>query len=371
MEENKNRYQGELFYNRISKNQKRLKKWARKNRISCYRIYDKDIPEIPLCLDVYTFLPEFVENKIDAAKYNSELNSAISENGQKARELLAQEKQRTYARLYLYERPYEKSFEEEELWLKEMSFQTSKALEIPESNVIVKMRKRQREDDSGKRSQYKKTEETNSIKGIIFEQGQIFFVNLTDYIDTGIFFDHRPLRLKVRETCKGKRVLNLFCYTGSFSVYAAEGGASFVESVDMSNTYTEWTKNNLKLNDFLDIQSYKTTRMDVIHYLEEKTKQIKENEKFDIIILDPPTFSNSKNTDTTLDLNKYWPKLIENCTKLLSPKGILYFSTNSRKLKMDEKLLPPAMSAEEITSSTIPEDYRNSKIHRAWKITSI
>ena len=139
----------------------------------------------------------------------------------------------------------------------------------------------------------------------------------------------------------------------------------------MTNTYTEWTKNNLKLNDFLDIQSYKTTRMDVIHYLEEKAKQIKENEKFDIIILDPPTFSNSKNTDTTLDLNKDWSKLIESCSKLLSPKGTLYFSTNSRKLKMDENLLPPEMSAEEITSSTIPEDYRNSKIHRAWKITSI
>lgn len=370
MEENKNQYQGELFYNRISKNQKRLKKWARKNRISCYKLYDKDIPEIPLCLDVYTFLPEFAETKIEAAKYNAELNSAVSENGQKARELLAQEKTRTYARLYLYERPYEKPLEEEELWLKEMSLQTSRALEIPQANVIVKMRKRQRGDESGKRSQYRKDEAADSIKGIVSEQGQLFFVNLTDYIDTGIFFDHRPLRLKIRETCRGKRVLNLFCYTGSFSVYAAEGGASFVESVDMSNTYTEWTRNNLMLNNFLDTKSYRTVRQDVVRYLEEKIKQIKEDEKFDIIILDPPTFSNSKNTDTTLDLNRDWPGLIAKCSKLLSPQGILYFSTNSRKLKMDSSLLPPKMAAEEITESTIPEDYRNSKIHRAWKITS-
>ncbi|MGN0728231.1 class I SAM-dependent methyltransferase [Treponema sp.] len=369
MENDKNSYQGEIFFNRITKNYRRLKKWARKNRITCYRLYDRDIPEIPLCLDIYTFLPDYIETKIDAAKYHQELCAAVSENGQRAREFAAEERNCTYARLYLYERPYEKPEEEEEKWLKEMSIQVSRALEIPESNIIVKTRKRQRGDSSGKRDQYEKSEDKNSIRGIIFEQGQLFSVDLTGYIDTGIFFDHRPLRLKVRETCRGKRVLNLFCYTGSFSVYAAEGGASFVESVDMSNTYTEWTRSNLKLNGFTDSGIYQTERIDAIHFLNEMPDSLPENKKFDIIILDPPTFSNSKSTDTTLDLNKDWPALIEKCTKIMSPRGILYFSTNSRRLRLNNSRLPASVQAREITESTIPEDFRNSKIHRAWEIT--
>ncbi len=365
MNEQKNKYQAELFFNRISKNYKKLCKWARKNRISCYRLYDKDIPEVPLCLEVYTFLPDEIESKTDASKYFAELNSAISENGEKAKQLLENEKTRTYATLYLYERPYEKSEAEENLWLEQMSEQASKVLGISKNHVIQKMRKRQR-DRKGNRNQYEKNQNLNSVKGKILEQGQLFFVNLTDYIDTGLFFDHRPLRAIVRDTCKNKRVLNLFCYTGGFSVYAAEGKANFVESVDMSKTYLDWAKKNLELNNFSS-EAYKITRSDVFHYLNDKenTKQ----EKFDIIILDPPTLSNSKNTDSTLDLNRDWNLLVESCIKLLSRNGILYFSTNSRRLKFDENLLPIGTKAQEITESTIPEDYRNSKIHRAWKIT--
>lgn len=367
--ENKNSYQAELFSNRLAKNYRQLRKWARKNRVTCYRLYDKDIPEIPLCAEVYTFLPDEISDKTEASRYYSMLNSAISENSPKAAQLVEQEAERTYLHLYLYERPYEKDESEEELWLKEMSEAAARVLGISFENVIVKTRKKQTENK--KRAQYEKNVSENTIKGIVFEQGQLFNVNLTDYIDTGIFFDHRPLRDMVRKSCQSKRVLNLFSYTSSFSVYAAEGKASFVESVDLSNTYTEWSKNNMALNGFEDWNKYNFISGDVIHYLYDKAKESEHNpdfKKFDLIVLDPPTFSNSKKTDTMLDINRDWCELVRLCSKILSEEGILYFSTNSRKLVFDETKIPANAVWKEITPQTIPEDYRNAKIHRVWEI---
>ena len=367
--ENKNAYQAQLFSNRLSKNYKQLKKWARKNRVTCYRLYDKDIPEIPLCAEVYTFLPAEIENKMDAAKHYAMLNAAVSENRPESAQMLKEEAERTYIHLYLYERPYEKDEEEENLWLKEMSRAAADVLGISELNVITKTRKKQTENK--KRAQYEKNEAEKTIEGIVFEQGQLFHVNLTDYIDTGLFFDHRPLRAEVREKAKGKRVLNLFSYTSSFSVYAAEGKASYVESVDLSNTYTEWSKNNMKFNGFEDEAKYKFISTDVIHYLYDREKESRGNsefKKFDIIILDPPTFSNSKKTDTMLDINRDWSELVRLCSSILAEDGTLYFSTNSRKLVFDESKLPKNATWMEITGRTIPEDYRNAKIHRVWEI---
>lgn len=367
--ENKNQYQAELFANRLSKNLKQLRKWARKNRITCYRLYDKDIPEIPLCAEIYTLLPQDVETKLEAAKHYSMLNAAISENRPDAVQLLNEESLLTYLHLYLYERPYEKDYEEEMVWLQEMSKAAAKVLGIPEENVITKTRKKQTENK--KRAQYEKRENEKSIKGMVFEQGQLFNINLTDYIDTGLFFDHRPLRAMVRDQAQGKRVLNLFSYTSSFSVYSAEGKASYVESVDLSNTYTEWSKSNMKLNGFSDETKYNFISTDVIHYLYDREKESDHNsefKKFDIIILDPPTFSNSKKTDTMLDINRDWSELVRLCSKLLSEDGVLYFSTNSRKLVFDEQKIPSNAVCKEITQKTIPEDYRNVKIHRVWEI---
>ena len=367
--ENKNAYQAQLFSNRLSKNYKQLKKWARKNRVTCYRLYDKDIPEIPLCAEVYTFLPAEIENKMDAAKHYAMLNAAVSENRPESAQMLKEEAERTYIHLYLYERPYEKDEEEENLWLKEMSRAAADVLGISELNVITKTRKKQTENK--KRAQYEKNEAEKTIEGIVFEQGQLFHVNLTDYIDTGLFFDHRPLRAEVREKAKGKRVLNLFSYTSSFSVYSAEGKASYVESVDLSNTYTEWSKKNMKFNGFEDEAKYKFISTDVIHYLYDREKESRDNsefKKFDIIILDPPTFSNSKKTDTMLDINRDWSELVRLCSSILAEDGTLYFSTNSRKLVFDESKLPKNASWMEITGRTIPEDYRNAKIHRVWEI---
>ncbi|MBQ2207476.1 MAG: class I SAM-dependent methyltransferase, partial [Treponema sp.] len=256
---------------------------------------------------------------------------------------------------------------------------------IAEDHVLTKRRRKIAEDDGkgGRTAQYSKLsrEDRPYVKGLVFEQGQIFYVNLTDYLDTGLFFDHRPLRDTVRSECRQKAVLNLFCYTASFSVYAAEGGASFVESVDTSNTYLDWAKDNMAANGFTDKAKYIFTREDVSAYLDRKIAEKSMGEDgtqlFDIIILDPPTFSNSKRSDATLDINRDWPALVRKSLSLLTPDGILYFSTNSRRLVFEEQRLPSRMNGEllykatDITAKTIPEDYRNTKIHRAWKIERI
>ena len=202
-----------LFSNRLKRKIKELKKWARKNKISCYRIYDRDIPEIPVSLDLYEFLPDHIQNKIEAAKYTSFVAERISQNDPTIQGELVLN---TYAVIYLYERPYEKDENEEEFWFDQMAKTAAEVLNIPFSHIVKKERKRQRGTN-----QYEKDEEKESIysiKGLTQECGELFNIDLTSYLDTGLFFDHRPLRSIVRETASKKSVLNLFCYTGSFSV---------------------------------------------------------------------------------------------------------------------------------------------------------
>lgn len=363
-----------LFSNRLKRKIKELKKWARKNKISCYRIYDRDIPEIPVSLDLYEFLPDHIQNKIEAAKYTSFVAERISQNDPTVQGELVLN---TYAVIYLYERPYEKDEKEEEFWFDQMAKTAAEVLNIPFSHIVKKERKRQRGTN-----QYEKDEEKESIyaiKGLTQECGELFNIDLTSYLDTGLFFDHRPLRSIVRETASKKSVLNLFCYTGSFSVYAAEGGAKKVESVDLSNTYLTIAKNNMDLNGFSDKNAYIYTRQDVIEFLKEKAVkakagELKEDEYYDMIILDPPTFSNSKNTYNVLDINKDWPKLCKDCLNILAPGGILYFSTNSTKLSFDKSLLPQAtvknkvIMITDMTESSIPKDFEGTKCHKLWEL---
>ena len=363
-----------LFSNRLKRKIKELKKWARKNKISCYRIYDRDIPEIPVSLDLYEFLPDHIQNKIEAAKYTSFVAERISQNDPTIQGELVLN---TYAVIYLYERPYEKDENEEEFWFDQMAKTAAEVLNIPFSHIVKKERKRQRGTN-----QYEKDEEKESIysiKGLTQECGELFNIDLTSYLDTGLFFDHRPLRSIVRESASKKSVLNLFCYTGSFSVYAAEGGAKKVESVDLSNTYLTIAKNNMDLNGFSDKNAYIYTRQDVIEFLKEKAVkakagELKEDEYYDMIILDPPTFSNSKNTYNVLDINKDWPKLCKDCLNILAPGGILYFSTNSTKLSFDKSLLPQAtvknkvIMITDMTESSIPKDFEGTKCHKLWEL---
>ncbi|WP_296827205.1 class I SAM-dependent methyltransferase [Treponema sp.] len=364
----KNQQQADLFKNRLTKNLKNLKKWSRKNRISCFRLYDRDIPEIPLAADIYTFLPPYTDTKEEAALFINRKNEAISANSPEAATILAEEGERSFLLLYLYERPYEKDPEEEEIWLECMAQAAAESLQIKKENVIIKTRRKQ--SDGEKREQYQKNDSKNIFR-LTQEQGQLFLINIDDYLDTGLFFDHRPLRKTVRESCRGKSVLNLFCYTGSFSVYAAEGGAKRVTSVDMSNTYLEWAKRNMEKNEFTDPEKYIFVRQDVNGFLNQMNAEIPNSQgsnRFDLIILDPPTFSNSKRTEHTLDINRDWPDLVKKCLSLLNDKGTLYFSTNSRRLSFDQALLPPGTIVSDISESSIPEDYRNKKIHRCWKL---
>ena len=318
--------QTEFFFNRLQKRYKHLKKWATRTNTGFFRVYDKDIPEIPLAVDIY--------NSVDN-----------------------DERCGLYAHIFLYERPYEKDQEEEMNWLAIMQNTVSKVLAIPTEHIFTKIKKRQK----GESAQYEKLTEKHFFI-TINEAGLLFKINLSDYLDSGLFFDHRPLRTLIRQTCADKSVLNLFCYTGSFSCYAAAGNAKSVDSVDLSNTYLQWTKDNFKLNG-LSISNCNFIQSDAVSFIE---SAIKKQKKWDIIVLDPPTFSNSKRMNDFFDINHCWDTLVNNCLKLLFPDGILYFSTNSRKLKFDSELINGTV--QDITCSTIPEDFRNTRIHRCWKI---
>ena len=394
--ENKTEYQAQLFANRLKKKYKELRKWARKNRITCYRIYNKDIPEIPVSLDLYEFLPSYITTPIEVAKFLTEQNEKISQNDFHTEKDI---KSRTFAVLYLYERPYEKQYEHEEIWLNAMQKAAGEVLGIEESHIIKKMRKHQKGANQYEKKDIKSSDDdtyfSDSDFQFVQEQGQIFKINLSSYLDNGLFFDHRPLRTIIRDTSSKKRVLNLFCYTGSFSVYAAQGNAAYVESVDLSNTYLDWAKQNMQNNGFSDKHKYVFTRSDCMVFLQQKavaqkkilsaTKQntpipdeIKKNaQTYDIIILDPPTFSNSKNTSNVLDINKDWPQLVKDSLNILNPNGVLYFSTNSERLKFNIEQIPQMtifgykIECEEITAQTIPNDDTSSKPHRCWKITVI
>ena len=341
--QDKTEYQAQLLRNRLAKRFQHLRKWARRSNIGCYRLYDKDIPEIPLAIDLFHL------HESDDGTAGQNKTDLKDEDG------------RTYLRLYLYQRPYEKEQALEAAWLDAMARTAAQVVGIDASRVMAKTRMRQRGLE-----QYEKDETGYAVTGVVGEQGHKFLVNLSSYLDTGLFMDHRPLRKLVESQAGGKTVLNLFCYTASFSVYAAAGGASRVDSVDLSNTYLAWGQRNFSLNG-LDGGEYRFIRSDVATFLK-RTK-----DSWDLIVLDPPTFSNSKRTRDSLDINRDWPKLVNDCLMHLNPGGILYFSTNSQQLKFSPDLLIPprpaaVVQAQDITTATIPEDFRNQKIHRCWKI---
>ncbi|HBD92902.1 MAG: hypothetical protein A2015_13575 [Spirochaetes bacterium GWF1_31_7] len=307
----------EYLINRIKKNEKLLRKWRAKENITCYRIYDKDIPEIPLVIDIYN-------DYIHAADYRT-----FKVENEDAREK----------------------------WLKKLLVEAGKVLNIPEKNIYFKFRKRQKG-----LSQYEKFDKRSKTITVT-ESDLQFEVNLSDYLDTGLFLDHRITRGLVRNECKDARVLNLFAYTGSFTVYSVAGGAAKTVTIDMSNTYIEWAMRNLKLNDLYS-KKHTFIREDVskaVDFLKE------DNQLFDIIILDPPTFSNSKRMEGVFDVQLDHVELINKLLKLLDDNGVIYFSTNFTKFKIESESIK-AFKIEDITEKTIPPDFRNKKIHKCYKI---
>ena len=310
--------QADFFRNRVSKNEKALRRWARANGVEAMRLYDRDIPEIPVALD----------------RYGDALLLAI------------------------YERPYEKDEALEAEWLELMAFTAASVLGIAPGSVFLKTRKHQKGT-----GQYEKLA-TEKAERIVHEGELAFIVNLSDYLDTGLFLDHRPTKAMVRAESANKDILNLFAYTGSFSVYATAGGAASVTSVDLSNTYLAWASRNLSLNGFSG-EAYPLVHADVATFLR---KAALAGQRWDLIIVDPPTFSNSKGAALDFDINQDWPELIAACMALLKPGGRLYFSTNSRKLHWSEELVPGLW--EDISADTIPPDFRNKKVHRCWRMTA-
>ncbi|MCL2184702.1 MAG: class I SAM-dependent methyltransferase [Treponema sp.] len=346
--EDKTKDQAEILANRLQKRFRHLKKWAQRTGAGAFRLYDKDIPEIPLVLDFYG----------DCSKTNEAALSGA-----------------------LYKRPYEKDEAEEENWLSAMKESASNALGIPLDRIFLKQRLRQRGD-----AQYEKISQTHFEK-IITEGGLSFKVNLSDYLDTGIFPDRRLLRNIVRSESADKKMLNLFSYTSSFSVYAAFGGALSTDSVDLSNTYLNWSRENFSLNgmsssilqqwDFFSGNSSaanKLIRADVVEFLE---KAIQAKMKWDVIVLDPPAFSNSKKMNENFDLNRDLLILLGNCLKLLSPDGKIYVSINVQRSAFSVQEIETEfhnqyaadIQVTDLENKIRDEDFKDRKIPKTFLIT--
>jgi 23S rRNA (cytosine1962-C5)-methyltransferase len=307
-----------MFYNRLLKVYKHKSKQAKRLNVSCYRIYDHDLPEFPFAIELY-------EDKIYVAEYR---------------------------------RRHNMNDEEHEVWLQESFKIISDVLQLPEENIYSRERRRlsHRENE-----QYEKQNFAQQFL-TVEENGLKFLINITDYLDTGLFLDHRITREMVRKESANKRVLNLFCYTGSFSVYAASGNATAVTSVDLSKTYLEWAKDNFAVNQFRNEKKYFFIHADVLQYL--ITLQ---HNFFDLIIIDPPTFSNSKRMKDFFDVQRDHVTIINDALKSLSQNGIIYFSTNFSKFVLDEKNTK-ASSIKNITKATIPFDFEGKLKRLCFKI---
>ena len=303
----------QMFANRLKKNQKRLKKWLKQSGESCYRLYDADMPEFALAIDVYA-------DRVHVQEYMP----PRSVNP-------AQAQKRLFDALEVL--PH--------------------ALEVDASRIYVKQRERQ----AGK-SQYQKRDASGE-RFEVQEGPARLWVNLRDYLDTGLFLDHRPVRRLLGERAQGKRFLNLFCYTASATVHAALGGASDSVSVDMSNTYLSWAQDNFALNG-LDPSRHRVIRDDCFKWLETASTQ------FDLIFMDPPTFSNSKKMRDTLDIQRDHPQLVRLAMARLMPEGTLVFSNNQRRFELDSTLREE-FAVEDISAKTFDPDFqRRHNLHHVF-----
>ncbi|HEY1167325.1 MAG TPA: class I SAM-dependent methyltransferase, partial [Chitinophaga sp.] len=246
--------------------------------------------------------------------------------------------------------------EEHEEWLEGCVEVISRILEIPSENIFIKQRQRKQ----NRQAQYEKLS-FEKHEMTVHEAGLNFKVNLSDYLDTGLFLDHRITRGFVREEAKDKQVLNLFCYTGSFSVYAAAGGASSVTSVDLSKTYLAWAEDNMRLNNF-DLSQHHFVHADVLQYLDTLSPNT-----FDLVVVDPPTFSNSKRMKDFLDIQRDHVSMLNKVLNATKPGGVIYFSNNYRRFVLEEDQIK-ASSIKDITAQTLPFDFQQKMIRKCYKI---
>ncbi len=312
----KHRRQADDFRNRLVKMARHYRRWPTRQQTDCFRLYDRDIPNIPLAID----------------RYGDCLHIAV------------------------YEKPDAESTPRRETWLAFLTQLAGETLGTPPENIFVKRRRRQLEA-----SQYERQGEQRR-ELVVTESGLKFLVNLSDYLDTGLFLDHRVTRSLVRAEAAGTRFLNLFAYTGAFTVYAAAGGAAATTTVDLSNTYLAWAERNLQLNR-MDGPQHRRVRDDARKFLEYHPPR----PSYDLAVVDPPTFSRSKKLEYDWDIQRDHVDLLNRLLRLMTPRGVVYFSTNFRRFKLQTDELRGA-EAREISRQTVPPDFRERRIHRCWRL---
>jgi len=313
---------GEMFANRLRKNMKKFSRWAKREQVNCYRVYDADLPEFAVAVDLYysdqlyVHVQEYTAPKtVDAAKALQRLQAAFTM--------------------------------------------------LPEvfgiSAAQISFRQRRRQQGKGQYNRLAGTDEFHEVQ----EGPCRLLVNFSDYLDTGLFLDHRITRKMFGELAANKRVLNLYCYTATASLQAIANGATESVSVDMSRTYLDWAQKNYDLNQ-VSAGHHRLIRADCLEWLD---TAVQDKKHFDVIFIDPPTFSNSKRLDKEFDIQRDHVRLINSASKLLTKDGIIIFSNNFRKFKLEESRLLN-LKAEDISLKTIPEDFsRRKNIHRCWRIT--
>ena len=308
--------QAEEFANRLRNRARHLRRWPAKRSITCYRLYERDVPDVPLVVDRY-------EESLHIAEFA---------------------------------RPHDRSPAQHADWLDLMARTACEVLDVPRERIFIKHRERQRGA-----AQYQRVDDRQA-EFIVHEGGLRFLVNLSDYVDTGLFLDHRLTRRMVREASAGKRFLNLFGYTGAFTVYAAAGGATTTTTVDKSAAYIDWARRNIELNNLKGPQ-HRLVRSDIRAFLD----RLSPRDQWDLAVVDPPTFSNTKGLEDDWDVQAHHAKLLQQLAPHMSPGGIVFFSTNFRRFKLEESALGD-YAIRDITRQTIPEDFRNQRIHLCWQL---
>jgi 23S rRNA (guanine2445-N2)-methyltransferase / 23S rRNA (guanine2069-N7)-methyltransferase len=312
-----------MLANRLRKNQGALQKWLRREGVTCYRLYDADLPEYALALDIYQ--TEAGERIANVQEYQAPASVDPRAARRRLREALGV---------------------------------IPEVLGIPEARLYFRVRRRQRGG-----AQYERLGSRGNFHRVA-ENGLRFLVNFEDYLDTGLFLDHRDTRRLIGALASGRRFLNLFGYTGAASVYAAAGGAAATTTVDLSRTYLDWAQRNLALNGFGGA-SHRLVQADCLSWLRAASQQ---DERWGLIFLDPPSFSSSKRMTGTLDIQRDHARLILDAAALLAEDGILLFSNNLRRFRLDRGALG-GLVVEDITRATIPRDFaRNPRIHSCWRI---
>jgi 23S rRNA (guanine2445-N2)-methyltransferase / 23S rRNA (guanine2069-N7)-methyltransferase len=317
----------QMLANRLEKNLKRLSKEARRAQVTCYRLYDADMPEYAFAIDRYVDATTQLEH-LHVQEYAPPASIDVDAARKRRHEALAT---------------------------------LPLALQVPPERIHVRVRKRQSGNEQYQR-QSAADVGANQRAFTVEEAGLKFLVNLDDYLDTGLFLDHRLTRARLRELAPGARFLNLFSYTASATVYAASGGARSTHSLDLSNRYLDWAAENFRLN-AIQPDAHRLERADCREWL--RTAQA----QFDLIFLDPPTFSNSKRMQGVLDVQRDHPELIDQCMRLLSPAGRLVFSTNAQRFRL-EPSVEERWRVSDLSAKTLPFDFaRNPRVHRCFEIT--